>query len=518
MRAAIPVVIVLVVATLLAFVLVSRSDQENYRVRAIFDNAGFIIPGEDVKVAGVKVGTVDDVEVTPEFKAAVVLKINDPGYQDFRADAHCMVRPQSLIGERFVECEPTQKHAVGQEAPGPLQQVDEGPGKGQYLLPVENTGKSVDLDLLNNILREPERARLSIILNELGVGLAGRGADLQDVIERANPALKNVDELIRLLARQNQQLEQLAVDSDTIMQPLAAQKEHVASSIVHMNTVAAATASRRADLEGSLERFPEALRQLRPTMTRLGELADEMTPVVTDLGAAAPDINRLISGLGPFSSAGIPAVESLGEASKIGTPAITNSRPILRDLNTLAKAARPVGETLREVTASLDKQDAIQAAMSYIFFQATAVNGFDSFGHYLRAGLIVNQCSTYAVNPTGGCGSKFAPAASTASAGASSMPRDKILLATARALAGLDPRIPQKAPKRDKGQLRHGGSKHDKGGRDGGGGTGTSPVPSAPSAPAPAGTPAPTATPATQAAPPSDDGLPLLDYLFGGGN
>ena len=323
MRAAIPVVLVLVVATLLAFVLVSRSDEETYRVRAIFDNAGFIIPGEDVKVAGVKVGSIEDVEVTPEFKAAVVLRINDPGYQDFRADAHCMVRPQSLIGERFVECEPTQKHAVGQEAPGPLRKIDDGPGKGQYLLPVENTGKAVDLDLLNNIMREPERARLSIILNELGVGLAGRGSDLQDVIERANPALKNVDKLIRMLATQNQQLNQLAVDSDTIMAPLAQQKEHVAGSIENMSKVAEATAERRADLEANLERLPEFLRQLRPTMTRLGALADEMTPVVSDRGDAAPDINRLLIELGPFSSAGIPALKSLGEAGKIGTPAIT---------------------------------------------------------------------------------------------------------------------------------------------------------------------------------------------------
>jgi ABC-type transporter Mla subunit MlaD len=524
MRAAIPVALVLVVATLVAFVLVSRSDEETYRVRAIFDNAGFIIPGEDVKVAGVKVGSIEDVEVTPEFKAAVVLRINDPGYQDFRADAHCMVRPQSLIGERFVECEPTQKHAVGQEAPGPLRKIDDGPGKGQYLLPVENTGKAVDLDLLNNIMREPERARLSIILNELGVGLAGRGSDLEDVIQRANPALKNVDELIRMLANQNQQLEQLAVDSDRIMAPLAQQKDHVANSIENMSKVAEATAERRADLEANLERLPEFLRQLRPTMTRLGALADEMTPVVSDLGDAAPDINRLLIELGPFSSAGIPAMKSLGEAGKIGTPAITNARPIIRDLNTLAKAARPVGKTLRQVLVSLDKQDAIEAAMTYTFFQATAVNGFDSFGHYLRAGLIVNQCSTYAVNPTGGCGSKFATASATANAaGADSMPRDKILLATARALAGLDPRIPQKAPKKHKGKLRDGARKGDKSGRDrgagggGGGGGGGSAIP-APVAPSTPSAPARAATPAPQAAPPSDDGLPLLDYLFGGGN
>ena len=87
-----------------------------YKVRAIFDNAGFVIPGEDVKVAGVKVGKIDSLDVTTDFKAAVVLDINDPGYQDFRKDAECIVRPQSLIGERFVECEPTQTRAAGDGA------------------------------------------------------------------------------------------------------------------------------------------------------------------------------------------------------------------------------------------------------------------------------------------------------------------------------------------------------------------------------------------------------------------
>ena len=37
----------------------------DYKVRAIFNNASFLIPGEDVKVAGAKVGVVDSLDVTP---------------------------------------------------------------------------------------------------------------------------------------------------------------------------------------------------------------------------------------------------------------------------------------------------------------------------------------------------------------------------------------------------------------------------------------------------------------------
>ena len=114
MRILVPILLVVVVAV--AVVLATRDDSEPYKVRAIFDNAGFVIPGEDVKVAGVKVGKIDSLDVTDDFKAVVVLDIQEEAYQDFRRDAECMIRPQSLIGEKFVECEPTQPRAAGSAA------------------------------------------------------------------------------------------------------------------------------------------------------------------------------------------------------------------------------------------------------------------------------------------------------------------------------------------------------------------------------------------------------------------
>ena len=62
MRTAVPVAAILLVAALAALIVVTRGEDDAYRVRAIFDNAGFIIPGEDVKIAGVKVGKVTSLE------------------------------------------------------------------------------------------------------------------------------------------------------------------------------------------------------------------------------------------------------------------------------------------------------------------------------------------------------------------------------------------------------------------------------------------------------------------------
>ena len=49
-----------------------------------------------------------------------MLNIDNPGFQDFRADASCTIRPQALIGEKYVDCLPTQPRVEGTPLPPPL--------------------------------------------------------------------------------------------------------------------------------------------------------------------------------------------------------------------------------------------------------------------------------------------------------------------------------------------------------------------------------------------------------------
>ena len=133
------------------------------------------------------------------------MKIDEAGFQDFRQDATCLIRPQSLLGEKFVDCQPTQPRAPGSEPPAPLDEVPDGePGAGQHFLPLENNGKEVDIDLINNIMREPYADRFRLIFNDLGAGFAARGEDLAAIIRRADPALRETNRVLAELARQNQ--------------------------------------------------------------------------------------------------------------------------------------------------------------------------------------------------------------------------------------------------------------------------------------------------------------------------
>ena len=419
-----------------------KSTDNSYKVRAVFDSAFSVIKGEDVRVAGVTVGSIDSLDITPDNKAVVVLKITKSGFGDFRRDATCEIRPQSLIGERFVDCLPTQPRAPGQPAPAALRVVPKGqPGAGQHLLPITNTGKQVDIDLLNNIMRLPYRERFSILLNEFGTALAGNGAELNRAIKRSNPALLQTDRVLKILADQNRTLADLARDSDTDLAPLARRRQQVADFIVKANNTAQATAERRDALEAQFRLFPVFLRQLQPTLQRLGSFSDQATPVVTDLRSEAPALSRFAKALGPFSEASIPAIKSLGKAADVGKVAVPKTLPITKNIASLAQSAQPVIANLRATLESLRDTGGIEGIMNYIFFQVAAVNGYDTAGHYLRAGLIVNTCSTYVTAPTSGCTAKFgngadqSAAGSTAGTASAHLTGDKYLDRTSRILS-----------------------------------------------------------------------------------
>jgi ABC-type transporter Mla subunit MlaD len=379
--------------------------KDAYYVRAVFDNASTLVTGEDVKIAGAPVGVISDMDVTSDRKAAVTLRIDDEGFVPFKEDARCIIRLQGLIGERFVECEP------GSSGSPRLATIEDGDGAGERLLPVENTSSPVDLDLLNDILRLPYRERFAILLNELGTGLAGRGEDLNEVIHRANPALRETDEVLAILAKQNRELAKLASDSDRVLAPLARERERFAHFIVAANETGEATAERRGDIARGFELLPSFLRELRLLMVDLEGLTDQGTPLLDDLGAAAPDLGRLIRGQGTLADASRASFPSLGDALERGRPALIEARPLIQDLRRLGNQLAPTSVDLDKLTKSLADTGAIERLNDFLYYVALTTNGFDSLGHYLRTGLVTNTCTEYATVSTGvACTANFTQA------------------------------------------------------------------------------------------------------------
>src|SRR4051812_4293361 len=389
-------------AGLVAFVVVATGagddDGGKGKYWVELDNAFGLIQGGDLKIAGVRAGKITELKLDRTTKHALVgIKINEDGFGSLRTDVRCESRPQSLIGEYFIDCLPgTAKKEL----------------KPGSTIPVSHTASTVGPDLVNNILRRPYRERLSIILSELGAGVAGNADNLNEAIRRASPALRETDEVLARLANQNQVLADLVTNGDKVIGDLAANHKDVGRFVEEARDTAQASAERRADIARGFARLPEFLRQLRATMASLGNTADAQIPSLRNLNASADQLDELFNRLKPFANASRPAFRALGRASGTGRKALSSAQPTIAQLNEFAKGTPELGKNLAIVLEHLnDRSHAVEkdprapngegytgleALLTYVYDQALSTNVFDSSHHYLKVSVYHSPCADYA--------------------------------------------------------------------------------------------------------------------------
>jgi ABC-type transporter Mla subunit MlaD len=375
----------------------NQSANGTYRID--IDNAFGLVIGADFKVAGVPAGTIESINLDQKsLNAVVTVGVTRGGFGQFHKDATCQSRPESLIGEYFIDCNPGSS--------GPVIK----PGG---TIPVSQTMSTIPSDLVQNVMRLPYRQRFSLIVNELGAAAAARSGDLQAALQRAVPALSETDNLLSLLANDSTTLQNLTRDSNTVVTALANNSTQVERFITEANRTATATATQSGNLRLTFQRLPGLLEQLRPTMAKLGTTVTTNEPVLNNLNSAAGQINRLFTDLPGFSRSARPAIRTLGQASVTGKTAVQAATPTITDLNRFAKPTPELAQNLAIVLHDLDVQSraverdprspggkgftGLQALLGYAFNQALAINTYGPFGHILAVDAFFNKmCSPYA--------------------------------------------------------------------------------------------------------------------------
>jgi virulence factor Mce-like protein len=354
------------------------------------DNAFGLTNGSDFKIAGVRVGAVKEMKVDLRtHKALVHVSLTQTGFSPIKTDVSCETRPQSLIGEYFIDCNPGRNETVLK------------PGS---TIPVTSTFSTIPADLVNNVLRLPQRERLRILLNELGVGLAARGSDVNQVIRRAVPALRETDRLLALLADESRTITDLTVNADTVVSALADNRKQVSRWVREARDTSAASADRRVALGQTWARLPAFLRELRPTMRDLGQVADEQIPTLRDLDAATTNLKRFFNDVQPFSEASKPSLRSLGETSVVGRRAVPPLQKTVAQLAEFTSNTPELGKNLRIVLTDLNDRDraveadprspggqgftGFEALLRYVWAQSQSINIFDRNGYILKVALI----------------------------------------------------------------------------------------------------------------------------------
>ncbi len=378
-------------------------DSHTYEIEMY--NAFGIVPGSDVRIAGVNAGQVTDLDINAAKRAIVTVELTGE-LGTLGEDTRCSSEPQSLIAEYFISCEPA----------GPPITEDDDTDDPDADIPASHVEQTVQTDLVQNTLREPFRQRLGLIINEFGTALAGNPDSLNEAIRLGSPALTQLRKVTQILASQNRIIRDLNANSDQVIGRLADRREDVVRFIREARDTAEASTARREDLSRDFEILDDFLAELRPTLAELDNLAVEQTPLLTDLRAAAPGLTRLSVNLPPFNSATEASLRSLGGASQVGERALRRGGDEIHQLAQAGAKAPETAEILADflrdiddprraveiddrVTADTGRTNprpgtedtkgytGLEGLLNYAYYQAGAVNQFDQIGHLLHFSL-----------------------------------------------------------------------------------------------------------------------------------
>lgn len=392
--------VALIGAAALVFALTGADGTEGattYKLQ--LDNSFGLTEGADVRVAGVRAGTVDKIRLDEEeLLAEVEFSITDRGFGDLRRDVSCQTRPQSLIGEYFLDCQAGRSD----------ERLPEG-----ATIPVSQSASVVPPDLIQNIMRRPYAERFAILVSELGGAVAGRGKDLNETIRRANPALREVNRVLRVLARQRATIRELNRHADTVLGEVADRRRDVSRFVREARDTTRSYARTSGDVDRQLRLLPPFLDELRPTLAALGETADAQAPALRDLRVAAQPLATLLRTTAAFSTASRPAVRSLADVARRGRRSV---RVALPNLRRLSRAVRPLPETAQNLGIILDHLDdpryavekdrraprrnggytGLEALLRFVYLQSQTTNVFDADSYLIKLATYADEtCAPY---------------------------------------------------------------------------------------------------------------------------
>ena len=326
---------------------------DGYRFTVPFKEAGQLAQEADVRISGVRVGTVKKIEAIPETGRSNVTVQMEPEYSPIPVNSRAMLRSKTLLGETYLELTPGNPD-------GPFL-PDDG------TLPRGNIKPSVELDEIIQAFDPATRAAFQVWQQQQAIAGLGRGRDINDAFAEFAPLEQEVTTLGETLNSNAPQLSRLFSSTGTVFASLSARDSQLRSLIENSNAVFSTTADRNQQLAETFVALPAFQRESRATLARLVRFADDTNPVVTQLQPVAlqldptmkqlnrfaPQLDGLFTGLGPAINAadtGLPATDAfLAEAA----PFLGSIDPLAANFNPLFQYLGPYKQELTAFVANV---------------------------------------------------------------------------------------------------------------------------------------------------------------------
>jgi phospholipid/cholesterol/gamma-HCH transport system substrate-binding protein len=321
-------VVSLLVTGMLAVIMGNIGFGDRNEFRAVFTNATMLGEGDDVRVAGVNVGEVKEVEHYKRSMALVTFKV-DAGVKMTTA-SRAEIRFLNLVGDRYMALE----QGDGAEEAEPL--------ADGATIPVQRTQPALDLTVLFNGFKPLFTALTPAQVNELSMNLVqvlqGEGGTVRSLLAHTasltstladrdkliGDVVSNLTETMKTVDSRHQQLSSLVIELKNWMTDLARDRDTIGSSLDNISelTVVVADLLRRG--RPLLKEDIAALRSLANLLNKkknranLAQLLDRMPETMQDqtrTGTYGSWYNYYVCGV----------------SARIRLPVIAN-QPIIREL------------------------------------------------------------------------------------------------------------------------------------------------------------------------------------------
>ena len=349
-----------------------------YAVSVTVPNAGQLVRGNQVKVGGVPVGTVEEIELTRDGQARIGLQIDDAGLRPLHRGTKAIIRATSLggIANRYISLQP------GPNSAAPI------PDGGS--IPAEDVKPIVDLDAVLNALGPPARRDLSRLVQTAAGAFEGAESDANAGLHYLNPALSQASLTARELTRDERALERFIVEAATVVEAVTEPREHLEQLVANAAGAAGAIASEHDALDTTLDELPATLRRVNTSLVNVRGTLRDLRPTLVEGRAAAPLLSRALERLAPIARGALPlvartrrVVDAPGSAADLlgvvrGFPALAGiAVPALGSADQTVKDALPVVREARPYTP-----DVIGGLVNG--FGGTTTGYYDANGHYAR--------------------------------------------------------------------------------------------------------------------------------------
>ena len=359
---------IVVVAGLVALgAVVMAGGRGGHTVVARFADAGFLQPGNTVRIGGVTAGTIEKLTVSDNV-ASVYLHLN-PGFWPIHRDATAQVRPISLLGEEYVQVDPG----------SPSQPVM----TNRAVIPVSRTSTSVNLQSVLDSLNDPTSSSLALLVSALGQGMAGQGTNAAAAIRALKPALTNTNSLLDLLDQQNQLLSTMIANVKPVVAALDTHSGSDLSSLVSSTSqLLSATAAQDQALGRDVSSLPPTLEAATSAFTQLGSLSSQATPALQSITPLTSNLPAISTELSAFSRAADQAVTVLPSVLTQAKSLIDNAGPVVKTLQTQAATGR---SDINSSIPIVEKNVAdLNNFFGFIKNWALATQDYDNVSHYFR--------------------------------------------------------------------------------------------------------------------------------------